>query len=149
MYGLDDERGAFAMNKLSHIEWVPSNSIHVEKLDAQHRHLFEFTNRLIDIFESGSDDVLPVINDMVEYLTHHFHEEQLVMIEMNYPDFELHNQAHMKFTEKVHEFIKNYSESNRNLAFDIIVFLRGWVRNHTTGMDKQIGNYLLKTGKVP
>lgn len=137
------------MKKLSHIEWAPSNSVHVETIDAQHSKLFDITNQLIDVFESGSDDLLPVINGLVQYLTYHFREESSLMMKVDYPDFKSHSQEHMKFIEQVHDFIKKYSENNRDLAFDMIVFLRDWVRDHTFGVDIQYGIYMVKNNKIP
>ena len=131
------------MKKLSYMEWTPSISVGIERIDAQHRSLFDTTNRLIDIFESGSDYLLPVFNELFEYISFHFWEEHMLMIKIHYPYFDSHEQAHMIFTEKLREFVKrNDQENNRDLEFDMIAFLKDWIVNHIKGMDMQYADYI-------
>lgn len=132
------------MTKLSRITWAPSYSVHVEILDAQHQKLFDIVNHLIDVFESGSGDFLSVINDLIDYLSVHFHQEHIIMMRAKYPDFVNHSQEHQKFTEKVEEFLACYKQGDQDLGFNMVVFLKNWVRDHTTKTDMEYGEYLLK-----
>jgi hemerythrin len=132
------------MAKISHITWDPMYSVHVDALDAQHKQLFDIANHLIDVFENGEDDLLLVINDLVNYVTVHFHDEQIVMMNAKYPDLLNHSKVHEKFIEKAEEFIQQYTEGNEDLGFNMVVFLKDWLREHTTKMDMQYAEYLLK-----
>ena len=137
------------MATLSRISWNPTYSVHVEIIDAQHRILFEAVNRLINIFESRSGDLLPTIKDLIDYLSVHFHQEHMVMRNANYPNFLSHSQDHQKFTEKIEEFLKGYKEGDRDLGYNMVVFLKDWVRDHTQILDVQYGEYLLKHAAKP
>jgi hemerythrin-like metal-binding protein len=131
------------MKELSRMQWEPKYGVNVEEMDDQHRKLFDILNRLVDVFESGTDDLLLVINDLSKYLSYHFHQELMVMKNANYPLFRSHSQEHQKFTEQVHEFLKSYKDGNKYLASDMISFLSSWVRDHTLKVDKQYGDYLV------
>jgi hemerythrin len=127
------------MAKLSRITWDPIYSVNVEILDVQHRKLFDIVNHLIDVFESGSGDFLLVINDLIHYLSVHFHQEHVVMMNAKYPGFLSHSQEHQKFTAK--------KEGNEDLGLNMVVFMKEWVRDHTTKLDVQYGKYLLKNAE--
>jgi hemerythrin-like metal-binding protein len=132
------------MKELSRMQWEPKYSVNVEEMDAQHRKLFDILNHLVGIFEGDTDDLLPVINDLVNYLSYHFHQELMVMKNAEYRGFLSHSQEHQKFTEQVHEFLKSYKAGDKYLASEMLSFLSSWVRDHTLKVDKQYGDYLLR-----
>lgn len=132
------------MNKIPRIHWNPIYSVHVDRLDNQHRKIFDIANHLIDVFESGSDDFLSVINELVDYVTVHFHDEQVVMMNAKFPGLSIQTREHDQFIEKVEGFLKDYDEGNKDLGFKMVVFLRDWINNHTTKMDMEYAKYLLK-----
>ena len=131
------------MALLSRIAWDPIYSVQVEDLDAQHKKLFEDINILINVFESRSGDFLPIIKDLIDYLSVHFRDEHKVMMDANYPNLLIHSKEHQKFTEKIQEFLKGYKEDDKELGLKMVVFLKDWVRDHTTNLDVQYGKYLL------
>ncbi len=135
------------MAALSRITWDPIYSVHVEILDAQHRKLFDAVNQLMEVFEIGSGDFLSVIKDLIDYLSVHFHQEHMVMKNANYPNFLSHSKEHQKFTEKIQEFLKGYKEGDESLGRNMVVFLKDWVRDHTTKLDVQYGEYLRKNAE--
>lgn len=132
------------MTKLQRIKWDPVYSVHVEILDDQHRKLFDTVNHLLDIFESGSGDLLSVINGLVEYISVHFHQEHLVMMNSNYPGFLNHSKEHQKFIEKVEEFIQSYKVGDQDLGINMVVYMKEWIRDHTTKLDMEYAAHLLK-----
>ncbi|TFH03683.1 MAG: bacteriohemerythrin [Methanosarcina sp.] len=130
------------MEKLSRIEWVPLYSVNIEEIDAQHRKLFDITNHVMDLFESDTGDLLPVLKFLIAYVVEHFHTESSVMIKGNFPGFLVHTQAHQMFTEKMNEFLEEYKAGNKDLAFDMIYYLKNWIKDHTTKVDMEYAKYL-------
>jgi len=130
------------MNKISYIKWEPKYSVHVDVLDEQHRKLFDIVNDLIDEIEMGSNHLLPVIRDLVEYLSVHFKQESIVMMESNYPGFMQHSREHREFTDKVQAFLQEYENEDAELGLKMIVFLKEWIFNHTTRLDVEYGHHL-------
>ncbi len=129
------------MENISHIAWLPVYSVNDESLDAQHRKLFDIVNRLVDVYESGSGDLLPVIKELIGYLSIHFQDEHKVMMSMNYPHFAAHCCEHGRFTDQVEEYLRDYKEGNQDLGFKMVVFLKDWIRDHTSKLDVQYGEY--------
>jgi hemerythrin-like metal-binding protein len=130
------------MNKISYIKWEPKYSVGVEILDEQHRKLFDIVNDLIDEIEMGSKNILPIIGDLVAYISVHFKQESIVMMESNYPGFMKHSQEHRHFTEKVQDFLQDYEQGNEELGLKMIVFLKEWIFNHTTRLDLEYAHHL-------
>ena len=130
------------MTKIPYIKWEPVNSVHVKTLDEQHRKLFDIVNDLIDEFEMGSNKVLPIIRDLVEYAAVHFHAEHKVMLESKYPDFLKHSREHQQFIDKMDDFLKSYKQQDADLSLKMILYMKEWVFNHTTKLDILYADYL-------
>lgn len=104
------------MNKSSYLKWEPQYSVGVEILDQQHRKLFDIVNDLTDEIDMGSKNLLPVIHDLVHYLSVHFKQESIVMMESNYPGYMKHSREHRGFTDKVQAFCKTMRGVMKSLA---------------------------------
>jgi hemerythrin len=135
------------MTDFEHITWDTKYSVHVEAIDVQHQELFSIVNLLIDLHQSGSTELYPTFKNLVDYLSKHFHAEQMIMSEMRYPRIAAHIQQHQAFTEKIHEFLKGYKEQDRNLTQKMLFFLTNWIFSHTTDIDQQYGSYLQQTAE--
>jgi hemerythrin-like metal-binding protein len=133
------------MEKIEHINWNPQYTVHVDALDREHQQLFKITNDLIDKYESGSDQCYDIIEELVNYLSEHFHAEQLVMMELNYPTYQNHMEAHKYFIDRVEGFLHGYRNHVENLTLNMLSFLRDWIFSHTTTFDLKYGEYLLKS----
>jgi len=132
------------MSEIPHLQWSNSISVRVDSIDAQHKKLFDITNRLIDIFEAGSGEFLTVISELVEYTTIHFHDEQMVMMNAKFPGLAAHMVEHNKFIAKVEEFLQAYGEGQKDIGRTMIVFLRDWLFAHTSGLDMEFAQFLAK-----
>lgn len=133
------------MTEFQHITWDPKYTVHVKAIDIQHQELFSLVNQLIDLHESGSAELYPILKDLVDYLSKHFHAEQMVMTEMGYPKIATHIQHHQAFTEKIHKFLQGYKEQDRNLTQKMLFFLSSWVFSHTKDIDQQYAVFFQKT----
>ena len=128
---------------ISRVTWDPKYSTHNQTNDAQHQTLFAITNHLLDIFEK-QEDVFPVIAEMVNYLSIHFHTESLMMMEARYLEFIQHSKKHAEFNQTVAKFLTDYKERKEFLMEDMISFLAKWLVQHTCGIDMAYVKYLEK-----
>jgi hemerythrin-like metal-binding protein len=135
------------MEKLSRIEWLPLYSVHIEIIDTQHRKLFDITNHLMDLYEGDGGDLLPPLKDLVSYIKEHFYMESSVMMEANFPGFLMHNQEHQMFTNKIEGFLEDYKAENKDLAFEMIYYLKNWINDHTTKVDMEYAKYLYRASE--
>jgi len=132
------------MQQFKHLVWDPKYTVHVEELDAQHQKLFHITNNILDLYENGSGELLPSLQALIEYLCTHFRSENAVMIKTNYPDYEEQNSQHYEFICTMENFLKNYKESDKDLAGKMLAYLHGWVYSHTVNLDLKYGQHLLR-----
>jgi len=128
------------------LAWSEEFELGFERVDSQHRRLFELVKNLVIACTEGYD--AKVLNEtldfLVEYTVQHFKNEEDVMLLYNYPEYEQHKQIHEDFKvvvgEKVQEFKNDgSSEELSNTVNKIIV---RWLINHIQGEDKKIGDYI-------
>jgi len=114
----------------------------IEVFNQQKQKLSVIFQRHMEIHQSGSSDYLPVIKELIVYMSKTFHEENMVMMEAHYPDFLEHAKAHQRFTKKIEEFLRSYKQGDSNLGFKMFVFLKEWIHEHTSKLDTECAEYL-------
>jgi hemerythrin len=134
--------------KIERITWNPKYSVHVELLDAQHRELFSIMNRTADLYESRSNDLLPVFQDLVKYVMEHFRAESMIMIKAEYPGFSKQSKEHDQFTDKMSGFLADYKKQDEQLTYRMLIYIRDWLLSHTQQVDMEYADYLIKTGTL-
>jgi len=135
-------------DKIERITWNPKYSVQVDVVDTQHRELFAIMNRIADVYESGSRDLLPIMNDLVRYVTEHFHSESMIMMKAKYPGFSDHNRQHDQFVDKVQEFLNDFRKEDEQLTYRMLIYIRDWLLSHTQQVDMQYADYLVRTGAL-
>lgn len=120
----------------------PDYNERIEIFNQQRLKISAIFERHIQIHENGSSDYLPVIKELIVYMSKTFHEENVIMMNIQYPDFLEHAKAHQKFTEKIEAFLQSYKKGDIDLGFKIFVFLKDWIRDHTTNLDMECIKYL-------
>ena len=136
------------LKKIERVTWNPKYSVHVDLVDAQHRELFFIMNRIADLYESGSKDLLPVLKDLVQYAMDHFHAENMIMIKASYPGIINHSKEHEKFTEEVRGFLADYEKQDDKLTYRMLIYIRDWLLSHTQQVDMKYADYLTRTGAL-
>ena len=128
--------------------WKEEYLTHVKELDEQHRKLVELINNLYaDLLECQNNDqkqslVNRLLEELIEYSVYHFTAEENLLLQYEYPRYELHVEEHERFKSQVAQFMKDQSEAERALPFPLVVFLRDWLISHVLTEDKQYGPYL-------
>lgn len=115
-----------------------------EVFNKQNQKILSIFKKHMEIHENGSGEYLPIIKELIDYMTKTFHEENMVMMNAHYPDFLEHARAHQKFTRKIEEFLKSYEQEDKDLGFKIFIFLKDWIRDHTSKLDVECAEYMRK-----
>ncbi|HOU05472.1 MAG: bacteriohemerythrin [Smithellaceae bacterium] len=136
------------MEKFERIYWNPRYTVYDDVIDRQHQKLFATTNKLIDKYESDSEECYDVLSDLVEYLSEHFKTEQVVMMKLRFWAYEKHIKDHQRFIDKIEDFIKKYQNGQVCLTTEILTFLRDWIFSHTTKEDLKFGELLKISRRV-
>lgn len=129
-------------------DWEESYNVKVERFNEQHRHLFEIVKELYEAMENKDDRLALalIINKLIQYSKEHFSEEEICLLNTQYPNYEKHRKQHKIFIEKIEQFAADYNSGKLLLHFDILLFLKNWVLQHILVADKNYGEYLNSKG---
>ncbi len=120
--------------------WKPEYSVGIERLDSQHREIFEVINRLYwAIQEKQQVQIVgSILAEMERYVYTHLKDEEALMQERHYPDFEAHRASHKAFTQKTTELIMRHQRTFvGDISLDVFQFLKTWWISHIIGMDQK------------
>ncbi|QQR88694.1 MAG: bacteriohemerythrin [Myxococcales bacterium] len=134
------------------VRWSDDYSINIPEVDEQHKHLLDIINRVsMLVHGDGEGDLNEVLDSLARYTQEHFHTEELLMHKHHYPLFKEHLKEHIRFIEYyqiLRDEIVSKKHDKQFLLFKINLFLVDWLINHTTTIDKHMGNYLNRLGVV-
>ena len=135
--------------KMEKISWKEEYSVGVEKIDRQHRHLFEIINKLIDRSGSSSDSALvsETLTEMLNYAKEHFTTEEELMQEYGYPEIESHKEQHDYFIDTTAELAVSFMDNRNTTAGEIAEFLKLWLTLHILRCDMKYKEFF--KAKIP
>jgi hemerythrin len=133
---------------MSLITWNQSLSVNVKEFDSQHMSLVNMVNKLYDSLEMGKGkDILgKIINDLVNYTTTHFADEEHLMAACAYPERSAHKAEHDNLVNQVLELQKQFMTGQGIIALAVVLFLKEWLITHILGDDKKYGAYFRSRG---
>jgi len=133
------------------IEWSKSLATGLEWQDTQHKELFKRISALIDAMNVGlgRDEVGRIFKFLDEYFVIHFSAEDEAMKKYNFPGGAFHMAEHRRFQQDV-EQIRDECRGN-NITTSMVIKVQrlvvDWLINHIGGIDKVLGEYILRIEK--
>ena len=126
------------------LTWNDSFSVKVRQFDDQHKKLVGMVNDLHDAMKEGKGkEVLEkILNGLIQYTSTHFAEEERLMKQHGYPDYEQHKKEHNQLVLQVLDLQKNHKEGKAILTQSVMTFLKDWLQKHIQGEDKNYGPFL-------
>jgi hemerythrin len=89
------------------VVWTSRYSLDINKIDEQHKHLFELANRVFRLPDDNSkSEVRTLLVEFNEYMKTHFRDEEEYMESINFPELEYHKQLHSRIIDHVNGIIK-------------------------------------------
>lgn len=133
---------------MQQIKWTEKFSVGVRKFDEQHKKLIGIFNQLDENFSGTFDKELTTntLAEMTVYAWTHFQEEERLMKEFGYPDYEGHKKQHSAYQERVESFCIADLHQEGNLPNQLISFLRGWWMHHILEEDMKYKNFFNEKG---
>lgn len=125
------------------MRWLDLYSIGIEKIDRQHENLTDLLNCLNESWRVGKDcDVLLFrLDQFLDAVGAHFRDEEHLMEEQQYPDFDLHKAEHDFLLEQVLQFRTRFAASEEALTESMLDFFRDWLRDHILISDRRFGRF--------
>lgn len=123
----------------------------IELVDDEHRHLFEIIKETNDVINAAYlhdkyDEIMRLLSELKDYTESHFHDEEELMLRINYPHINSQKHAHSAFIEKLVNInlseLDNIDDNQDEYLNELITFLLEWLANHILGSDKKIGEYI-------
>jgi hemerythrin len=117
--------------------WNDSYSVKDEKLDAQHKNVFEMINNLADAMRKGQGATAlePTLTQLTKHLRIHIQDEENMMRRCNYPELAAHQKEHQSYLLRV-EKLKTYLEETGNEdTVSLLHLLRELILDHMLRTD--------------
>jgi len=126
------------------INWEEKFQVNLNLIDNQHKKLVDILNRLHESMSKGKgNEVLEsVIKDLITYTKTHFADEEKLMIENKYSQYDSHFIEHSNFIVKVEQVYNDFSAGKIGLSMELMYFLKNWLLNHIMVVDKKFGDFM-------
>ena len=128
------------------ITWTPALDTGITEIDDQHRELVRLINALHAAVRSG-DPSAPweqTHEQLVDYVSIHFRDEEQRMAQASYPFLHEHHQQHGAFAIKLVRMARQ--EGGVASADGLLAFLKTWLIDHIQGTDQRYVPFLLNHG---
>lgn len=127
------------------IEWNDNLKTGIPIIDEQHQELIVMLNRF-GRFRCGKECFKEAFKELKEYANIHFKTERDLMIKLNYPGIEEHNDCHLEFLCMIKYFQEKVKTTKDFylLGEEIIEKAGGWLVNHYSSIDVELVKYIKK-----
>ena len=117
---------------MSLLEWNEGFNLYVELLDNHHQHMDMLLNcAYFNWIENSSIvDLEKSLEEICHYTDHHFIVEDHWMKKINPDGYSEHRVQHRNFAEKALTLRKDLTGGRKNIALDILNFLKNWMTYH-------------------
>lgn len=125
-------------------EWKEEYAIGIEKIDEQHKKIFEIAGRAYsllknDFYLDKYDKIVEILGELRDYTIFHFESEEKYMLEIGYKRFFSQKVEHDAFVEKIKNVDLDKIDENQDAyIMEIIELITGWLTEHILIKDKQI-----------
>ncbi|MDD5058737.1 MAG: bacteriohemerythrin [Sideroxydans sp.] len=129
-------------------KWSPEYSVQIKTIDDQHKVLVDILNRLFVAVSKREGDkaIAGILDALMSYTQKHFSLEERLMYQAHYPDLEAHMEEHRKLIEKLDMLSKKYLLEDKPIYFEMLSFLKTWLREHIMGVDQRYSAALRDVG---
>lgn len=123
--------------------WKDSYSVHIKKIDQQHKKLFSIFDELHNAMRSsgGEEELSKILDECSNYIGVHFRFEEGLLKKARYSDLNMHVEKHHLFEKTIMDKINRIKGDNYKTS-DILTmygFLSNWLKEHILKTDQKYG----------
>lgn len=128
--------------------WSEEYSINVAEIDAQHKKLLEFVNKLHAgvAAEIDREELRGLFEDLVEYTRFHFESEEKLMAEHGMATDTMHHKDHKLLLQQLEKIVDAISRGKQPAFYSQYDVSNDWFLAHILGFDKRMGAALNSKG---
>ena len=117
-----------------------------EMIDSQHKELIGRINQLLESCEDGQGKIKAVkmLDYLLDYTESHFHAEEKLQEEMEYPGIKEHKEKHGEFKQAVKELQEMLEEEEGPTEAFVAQVQKNvvdWLFDHIKGFDRSVAEY--------
>ncbi|MCF6185117.1 MAG: bacteriohemerythrin [Bacteroidales bacterium] len=129
-----------------YINWDKKYETGIEKIDKQHKELFDIINKLHKnvIIEKDGSLVNELLMELKIFTINHFSTEEKLFKKYNYPQEADHLKTHQIFTKMISDNLFDVTSTRLTQGYKILDFLKGWLIKHILVHDMEYVSYLKK-----
>ncbi|MDD2700715.1 MAG: bacteriohemerythrin [Sideroxydans sp.] len=129
-------------------KWLPEYSVKIKTIDNQHQELVNILNRLFVAVSKreGNKAIAGILDALTSYTRTHFALEEKLMREAKYKDLLPHMEEHRKLMAKLEELSNKHLLKEKPIYFEMLSFLKSWLREHIQGVDTKYSAALQQSG---
>jgi hemerythrin len=129
-------------------KWSASYSVNIKAIDSQHQELVNILNRLFVAVSRREGDkvVAEILDALTSYTRTHFALEERLMRQAKYADVDLHVAEHNKLVDQLESLRQKHLLDKKAIHFEILSFLKNWLKEHIQGVDMKYSNALQEGG---
>ena len=126
------------------ITWNKAMDVGFDEIDADHKRLVDACNVLIDQVENGAAtcDLEKTLDRLLSEAERHFHNEERLMLEHEYPEIREHKEEHARLLYQARELRKEFLNGDATVPAFLAYFLSDWVKAHIIEVDRRLGRFL-------
>jgi hemerythrin len=121
--------------------WSKSFETGIEKIDEQHKELFNRIDALMD--QGNKDRIKETIEFLGSYIVTHFNDEQKMQAESKYPKAVTHKGYHDAYVVSFRQLKDQFLKEGHTLATSQAINKNviGWLKEHIMIHDKEFATY--------
>jgi hemerythrin len=129
-------------------KWSPEYSVNINTIDNQHQVLINILNRLFVAvsMREGSKVIASILEALTSYTKTHFALEERLMLQAAYADIDAHKLEHKHLIEQLDQLCKRHAQEEKPIYFEILRFLKHWLKEHIKGVDTKYSVALYEAG---
>jgi hemerythrin-like metal-binding protein len=117
--------------------WKDSYSVHIPRIDTQHRGLVALINDLHAAMLEGraKEAMAGIVDELVDYTVQHFAFEESMLRQHGYSGLAEHQQIHEKLRSQVFELRDKFRAGKISVTIETMHFLKNWLSDHILSED--------------
>lgn len=136
---------------IKRFEWSNTLRIGIDAMDEEHRELIGLMKNVFLENEKSANkpQLTESVNRLIGFTRKHFADEEKLMTEMGFPDFQKHKAQHAEILSRLDKDFEHFKKSpSSNLTDGFFSFLLFWLKNHIQNADRQYSNHFNRSVKT-
>lgn len=129
-------------------KWSDEYSVGIAEIDKEHKELVNILNRLFVAVSrrEGHKVIAGILDALLAYTQTHFALEERLLQQAQYAGLAEHKEEHRLLIAQLDSLCKKFMVDEKPIYFEMLSFLRTWLREHIRGSDTKYSAALSRAG---